>query len=79
MPLGSKINAQEATRKLDNYVFCCWQKFFVRCLKQDHGEKFVCARDKACVITKETRTQCPACRFHKCVSLGMYKPGAWFA
>ena len=52
-----------------------FQKFFVRCLKQDVGEKFVCSRGKGCIINKETRTQCQYCRYHKCLSLGMYKPG----
>lgn len=55
-----------------------FQKFFVRCLKQEAGEKFVCSRNQACVITKETRTQCQHCRFQKCISLGMYKPGMLF-
>ena len=51
------------------------QKFFVRCLKQDGGVKFVCPRSKGCQITKDTRTQCQYCRYQKCVEIGMYRPG----
>jgi len=45
----------------------------MRAYKQDKL-KYVCLRDKKCVITKESRVQCQYCRFQKCVSLQMYCP-----
>ncbi|ELU03757.1 hypothetical protein CAPTEDRAFT_101804 [Capitella teleta] len=57
------------------YVCEACKKFFVRCLKQDAGMKFVCPRNNQCDITKDTRTQCQRCRYRKCLALGMYKPG----
>jgi len=57
------------------YSAIFFQKFFVRCLKHDSGSKFACANNNRCEITKETRTQCPHCRYQKCLSLGMYGPG----
>lgn len=49
------------------------KKFYMRAYKQDKL-KYVCLRDKKCVITKESRVQCQYCRFQKCVSLKMYIP-----
>jgi hypothetical protein len=34
------------------YVCEACKKFFVRCLKQDSGEKLMCSREKSCVVTK---------------------------
>lgn len=49
------------------------KKFYMRAYKQDKL-KYVCLRDKKCVITKESRVQCQYCRYQKCVALNMYIP-----
>ncbi|XP_045168098.2 uncharacterized protein LOC123531312 [Mercenaria mercenaria] len=49
------------------------KKFYMRAYKQDKL-KYVCLRDKKCMITKESRVQCQYCRFQKCVTLNMYIP-----
>ncbi|XP_014029639.1 nuclear receptor subfamily 1 group I member 2 isoform X1 [Salmo salar] len=45
--------------------------FFRRAMK--HPTKFCCPWQGACVITKNNRRQCQACRLHKCQSIGMLK------
>ncbi|XP_071003109.1 nuclear receptor subfamily 1 group I member 2 isoform X1 [Oncorhynchus clarkii lewisi] len=45
--------------------------FFRRAMK--HPTKFCCPRQGVCVITKNNRRQCQACRLHKCQSIGMLK------
>ncbi|XP_070304952.1 nuclear receptor subfamily 1 group I member 2 isoform X2 [Salvelinus sp. IW2-2015] len=45
--------------------------FFRRAMK--HPTKFCCPQQGVCVITKNNRRQCQACRLHKCQSIGMLK------
>uniref|UniRef100_A0A673XH37 Nuclear receptor subfamily 1 group I member 2 n=1 Tax=Salmo trutta TaxID=8032 RepID=A0A673XH37_SALTR len=45
--------------------------FFRRAMK--HPTKFCCPWQGVCVITKNNRRQCQACRLHKCQSIGMLK------
>ncbi|KAL7676680.1 hypothetical protein ACOME3_002928 [Neoechinorhynchus agilis] len=54
-----------------NAVTCeACKKFFLRSV---HGEfrKYKCARQRDCVMTRNTRTQCQFCRYQKCVAIGM--------
>ncbi|XP_071003128.1 nuclear receptor subfamily 1 group I member 2 isoform X2 [Oncorhynchus clarkii lewisi] len=46
-----------------------------RCVRRamKHPTKFCCPRQGVCVITKNNRRQCQACRLHKCQSIGMLK------
>ncbi|CAF1146014.1 unnamed protein product [Adineta steineri] len=46
------------------------KKFFLRSI---NGEdlKYKCVRNKECMITRNTRTQCQYCRFQKCKLIGM--------
>lgn len=64
-----------------NSNFCCvffsseaCKKFFLRSV---HGEhlKYKCIREKNCLITRTTRTQCQYCRYEKCVTVGMNLTG----
>jgi hypothetical protein len=34
-------------------------------------QKYKCVRNKDCMITRNTRTQCQYCRFQKCKTIGM--------
>ena len=45
--------------------------FFRIFSRESRGE---CGNDRSCVITKETRAHCKACRYDKCVSVGMKVP-----
>ncbi|UJR30567.1 hypothetical protein I4U23_018096 [Adineta vaga] len=51
------------------------KKFFLRSI---NGEdlKYKCVRNKDCLITRNTRTQCQYCRFQKCKSVGMTVKGS---
>jgi hypothetical protein len=42
-------------------------------LRSINGEdqKYKCVRNKDCLITRNTRTQCQFCRFQKCQIIGM--------
>ncbi|XP_052766898.1 uncharacterized protein LOC128207799 isoform X2 [Mya arenaria] len=55
------------------YICEACKKFYMRAYKQDKL-KYVCLRDKKCVITKESRVQCQYCRYQKCTQLNMYCP-----
>ncbi|XP_048375422.1 uncharacterized protein LOC125446000 [Sphaerodactylus townsendi] len=46
------------------------RKFFQR------GRRSICKANNECVVTKSTRKDCPACRFNKCLRVGVAKKGA---
>ncbi|KAL4225222.1 Nuclear receptor subfamily 1 group D member 1 [Mactra antiquata] len=46
--------------------------FFRRSLKKDKKE-YKCAGDNNCTIQKGRRNNCPLCRYHKCLDVGMSK------
>ena len=50
------------------------KKFFIRNSESEH-EQFKCVRSNNCVITKSTRTNCPQCRYQKCLQVGMNSNG----
>ncbi|KAK3796166.1 hypothetical protein RRG08_018163 [Elysia crispata] len=52
------------------YICEACKKFFIRASKLKQM-KYICLKQKNCVITKETRVHCQYCRFHKCLSLQM--------
>ena len=56
--------------------FVLLQKFYLRCLKSG-CTSYQCAKQQDCTITRETRSHCQYCRYQKCISLGMYKPGMY--
>ncbi|MBN3275023.1 NR5A2 protein, partial [Polyodon spathula] len=43
--------------------------FFKRTVQND--KRYTCLEKQSCPIDKTQRTRCPACRFHKCLSVGM--------
>ncbi|XP_053208362.1 LOW QUALITY PROTEIN: nuclear hormone receptor FTZ-F1 beta-like [Panonychus citri] len=43
--------------------------FFKRTVQ--NKKNYVCLRGANCLITKDTRKKCPACRFEKCLRMGM--------
>lgn len=45
--------------------------FFRRAIKG--SKKFACAYEKSCPVEKRNRRHCSACRFNKCISVGMKK------
>lgn len=48
------------------------KKFYLRCMEKKLENNMVCVQSSnACVITKQTRTKCPACRFQKCLKFGV--------
>ncbi|CAF2073407.1 unnamed protein product [Rotaria magnacalcarata] len=52
------------------------KKFFLRSINGE-DQKYKCVRNKDCIITRNTRTQCQYCRFQKCKIIGMtVKEGA---
>ncbi|ESO01643.1 hypothetical protein HELRODRAFT_81228 [Helobdella robusta] len=58
------------------YVCEACKKFFIRSLRSKISRDFnPCPSDGQCHVTKETRTQCPQCRYNKCLSFNMYAPG----
>ncbi|CAF1394173.1 unnamed protein product [Adineta steineri] len=46
------------------------KKFFLRSVNGEYL-KYRCTRDKTCIITRTTRTQCQFCRYTKCITIGM--------
>ncbi|CAF4516918.1 unnamed protein product [Rotaria sp. Silwood1] len=46
------------------------KKFFLRSVNGEYL-KYKCIRDKKCIITRTTRTQCQYCRYSKCIAIGM--------
>lgn len=57
--------------------FCSLQSFFGRaCNKSQQIPE--CKKNNKCVINKNTRTTCKACRFTKCMQVGMSKGGSKF-
>lgn len=53
------------------------QKFFMRMSQRQLAGNAppVCLRRGRCVLSRETRTQCGACRYERCVRIGMRRPG----
>lgn len=50
------------------------KNFFRRCLLRKDGVNFVCTQGKDCEISyKKNKNNCSACRYSKCLSLGMSK------
>jgi hypothetical protein len=47
------------------------KKFYLRNIKDDEYKQLQCSHNNNCVITRQTRTSCPYCRFMKCVQIGM--------
>nr|XP_054761288.1 nuclear receptor subfamily 1 group D member 2-like [Lytechinus pictus] len=45
--------------------------FFRRCLRRQ--KEYVCVRGGKCEISRQHRNRCPACRYKKCLELGMSK------
>ncbi|KAK2152599.1 hypothetical protein LSH36_323g02024 [Paralvinella palmiformis] len=56
------------------YVCEACKKFYLRCLKNDQN-LLTCPKSQRCEINKENRSHCQYCRYQKCISLGMYRPG----
>jgi hypothetical protein len=50
------------------------KKFFLRSVNEEYL-KYKCIRDKKCIITRTTRTQCQYCRYAKCIEVGMKLSG----
>ncbi|UJR35806.1 hypothetical protein I4U23_028554 [Adineta vaga] len=46
------------------------KKFFLRSVNDEY-RKYKCMKDKNCLITRTTRTQCQFCRYAKCIQVGM--------
>ena len=55
-------------------VFRLIKKFFLRSINGEN-QKYKCVRNKDCMITRNTRTQCQYCRFQKCQMIGMTVKG----
>lgn len=53
------------------------KKFFLRSVNEEYL-KYKCIREKNCLITRTTRTQCQFCRYAKCIEVGM-KLSGWFS
>lgn len=52
-------------------IFSCEScKGFFKRTVQNH-KNYVCLHGSACLITIATRKKCPACRFDKCLNMGM--------
>ena len=51
------------------------KKFFLRSINGE-DQKYKCVRNKDCMITRNTRTQCQYCRFQKCQMIGMTVKGS---
>jgi len=50
------------------------KKFFLRSANDEH-RKYKCMKDKKCIISRTTRTQCQYCRYMKCLAVGMKLSG----
>ncbi|GFN82368.1 Zinc finger protein [Plakobranchus ocellatus] len=53
------------------YICEACKKFFIRAAKLKQI-KYVCLKQKNCIITKESRVHCQYCRYQKCLSLNMF-------
>jgi hypothetical protein len=53
------------------------KKFFLRSVNEEY-RKYKCMKDKKCLITRTTRTQCQYCRYSKCIEVGMKLSGKLF-
>ncbi len=53
------------------------KKFFLRSVNEEY-RKYKCMKDKTCLITRTTRTQCQYCRYTKCINVGMKLSGKEF-
>jgi hypothetical protein len=53
------------------------KKFFLRSVNEEY-RKYKCMKDKKCLITRTTRTQCQYCRYTKCIKVGMKLSGNYF-
>jgi nuclear receptor subfamily 5 group A protein 3 len=49
--------------------YCLCQGFFKRTVQ--NRKNYVCLRGAGCPVTVATRKKCPACRFDKCLNMGM--------
>ncbi|UYV67269.1 Hr39 [Cordylochernes scorpioides] len=60
-------------------IFSCesCKGFFKRTVQ--NKKNYVCVRGGGCHITVVTRKKCPACRFDKCLKMGMKLEGEWRA
>jgi hypothetical protein len=56
-------------KKISFFSEAC-KKFFLRSVNEEYL-KYKCIRDKKCLITRTTRTQCQFCRYRKCIEVGM--------
>lgn len=80
---GEKQSCQVCLDNASGYfydAFICeaCKKFFNRALKQNSRPSCVKGNTTdACVINKQTRSSCPACRFKKCLDIGMKPPGMY--
>ncbi|XP_071809128.1 nuclear hormone receptor E75-like [Asterias amurensis] len=45
--------------------------FFRRCLRRQ--KEYICVRGGKCEVCRQQRNRCPACRYRKCIELGMSK------
>ncbi len=54
------------------------KKFFLRSVNEEY-RKYKCIRDKKCIITRTTRTQCQYCRYTKCIEVGMKLSGKFLS
>ncbi|XP_005103360.2 uncharacterized protein LOC101857659 [Aplysia californica] len=52
------------------YICEACKKFFIRASKLE-CPRYVCLRQKNCIITKESRVHCQFCRYQKCLQLNM--------
>lgn len=56
-------------------IFSCEScKGFFKRTVQNH-KNYVCLRGSSCLVTIATRKKCPACRFDKCLNMGMKLEG----
>jgi len=59
-------------------IFSCesCKGFFKRTVQ--NRKNYVCLRGSSCPVTIATRKKCPACRFEKCLKMGMKLEGKSF-
>lgn len=55
-------------KKQLNFVF---QGFFRRIAKEKGSKPYRCSKSQNCVVTTGTRNLCRACRYQKCLDIGM--------
>jgi hypothetical protein len=68
-----KINLIFIKIKSIFYSEAC-KKFFLRSVNEEY-RKYKCSKDKKCLITRTTRTQCQYCRYTRCIEVGMKLSG----